>query len=70
MSGVSGPVRVHQLLAASWPEPLDKADVVRRLGLPRRTVELALFTGVRSGQMRMGRPMCARQGYSYTVVTE
>lgn len=60
-------VRVHQLLAASHPEPLDTCDLVRRLGLSRRAVEFALLQGVRSGQLRKGRPMCAPQGYAYTV---
>lgn len=67
MSAMPATVRVHQLLAASYPEPLDTCDLVRRLGLSRRAVEFALLQGVRSGQLRKGRPMCAPQGYAYTV---
>jgi hypothetical protein len=70
MSTISATVRVHQLLAASHPEPLDTVDVVRRLELPRRVVEFALLQGVRAGMLVKGWPMCARLGYSYTVVTE
>jgi hypothetical protein len=70
MSAHKATFRVHQLLAASHPEPLDTVDLVRRLSLPRRVVEFALLHGVRSGQIRRGRPMCAPQGYGYTVVTE
>ena len=55
------------MLAASHPEPLDTADLVRRLCLPRRVVEYALLQGVRCGRLRKGRAMCARIGYSYTV---
>lgn len=69
MSTTPATVRVHQLLAASHPEPLDTADLVRRLGLPRRAVELSILVGLRAGQLVRCRPMCAPQGYAYTVAT-
>jgi hypothetical protein len=67
VSTVPATVRVHQLLAESHPEPLDAADLERRLALPRRIVEFALSEGVRSGLLQRGRPMAAPCGYSYTV---
>ena len=70
MSISTATLRVHQLLAASHPEPLDTVDLVRRLALPRRAVEFALLQGVRAGMLVKGWPMAARLGYSYTVATE
>lgn len=60
-------VRLHQLLAASHPEPVDRADLPRRLGVPLRSVDRALEHCLQAGAVRRVRCMSARQGYAYTV---
>lgn len=67
MSWGSVELMVHRLLAASHPEPIDRADVVRRLALPVKAVEYALAAGVRMGVLRRVRPMRSSRGYAYTV---
>lgn len=68
MSGTANTQRVYQLLAASYPEPIDRADLVRRLPMPSRALERALAKCMRCGVVRPMRPMVARQGFAYTVV--
>lgn len=67
MSATPNTLRVHHLLAASHPEPIDRKDLVRRLGLPDRVVERALAHGVQTQALRQVRCLSSRQGYAYTV---
>jgi DNA-binding transcriptional regulator LsrR (DeoR family) len=69
MSEQSITQRLHRLLAASYPEPIDRADLVRRLGLPVRALDRALERCRQAGVVRRVRPLSARHGYAYTVET-
>ena len=67
MSKTPASLRVYRLLAASHPEPLGSADLVRRLSLSATVVEYALSVGERLGVIRRTRPMGSGRGFSYTV---
>lgn len=61
-------LRVHQALANSHPEPMDRQQLARRLGCSVRAVDSALQQGLRSECLRRVRHLSGRQGYGYTVL--
>lgn len=67
MSGQLHTVRVHQALAKSHPEPMDRHQLARRLSLPVRTVDTALQQGLRTACLQRVRHLGGSQGYGYTV---
>ena len=67
MSTQPNTLKLHRLLAASYPEPIDHADLVRRLSLPARALDRAISHCVANGSVRRVRRLCACKGYAYTV---
>jgi hypothetical protein len=61
------PARLYALLAASYPEPIDGADLSRRTGMPRRVCEVALRQCLATQIVRRVRRLRAKDGYAYTV---
>ncbi len=67
MSGETTTFRVHRLLAASHPEPIERGDLARRLGVPAKRLDHVLQHGIRLQIIRRARPLTSARGYAYTV---
>jgi predicted DNA-binding transcriptional regulator len=61
--------RIQRLLAESHPEPMERADLVRRLSLRPMAVSMAMVMLLQHGLVRRERLMVGRKGYAYTVTT-
>lgn len=70
MNALPNTVRVHQELAKSHPEPIDRCSLAERLAMSSRAIQRALQRCTADGTVQRVRCMDARQGYAYTVVTE
>lgn len=63
----SAGMRILWLLVQSYPEPIESADLARRLGLSPFAVSWALLQLIKDGQAKRSSPMVSRWGYAYTV---
>lgn len=60
-------VRVHQLLAARWPEPASLTDMAQALGVGVRSVERAVSRDLKAKTIVTARRITGGRGYAYTV---
>ena len=60
-------LRVHQTLAKSHPEPMDRRQLAQRLGCSVRAVDAALQQGLKTECLQRVRHLGGGQGYGYVV---